>query len=434
MHTLAVPVRSTFPLSITERGLVVTLRTVALVALLSLFVVPAWGQTGFPGAPNDRGGNVRLYPLELWSPRVGIGLGAGFVTHNLWRRGSQTLLTLAPARHEQVATFSVASGNPRRARQYVLFDARGLHTDRQWFYGLGPSSPETARTTIGRSALRFRLRVGQSFLEHRLLLQPHVELSLHRVDHVPPLSPTTSLDARSQSHLDQLTGETERPGPRQSGLRLGFDVRYDTRNRTFWATRGALLQSSWTRYHDVGSSFVHFDQFDAAAYGYVPLVDAHRLVGRLSATVTHSRGDAPVPFYMLPTLGGPLVPGWNRSRFVASDRLIASTLYRFPLVDFRELFRMEGHVGLHAANVYGNLFSDAAVDLSFDQSLAPDATSIPLRPAASVGLRVGTPFRHLSFFDFAVGLSPEGVSAVRFTFQRSLQAVRRPHHSTSALH
>lgn len=401
--------------------------------LLSLFVAPASGQTGFPGAPTERGGNVRLYPLELWSPRVGVGLGAGFVTHNLLRDGSQMLLTLAPARHEQVATFSMASGYPRRTQQYILFDAQGLHTDREWFYGLGPSSPETARTTLERSALRFRLRMGQSFLERRLLFQPHVELSLHRVDRVPSPS-TTSLDARSQSHLSRLTDGADRPGPEQTGLHLGFDVRYDTRNRTFWATQGALLQSSWTRYHDVGNSFVYFDQFDMAAYGYVPIVDDHRLVGRLSATVTHSRGEAPVPFYMLPTLDGQLVPGWNRSRFVASDRLIASTLYRFPLVDFRELFRMEGHVGLHAANVYDNVFSDAIVDLSFDRSLPPRASEIPLRPAASLGVRVGTPFRHLSFFDVAVGLSPGGMSVVRFTFQRSLQAVRRSHHSTSALH
>lgn len=404
-------------------GLILT-----LIVLLSLLAPPANGQARFPGSPSERAVNARLYPLDFWGPRVGFGAGAGLVVHNLGRRGSKSLLTVAPAQHEQVATLSVASGNPRRARQYVLLDARTLHTDRHWFYGLGPTSAEEARESIERSEARVRVRSGQSFLDGRLTLQPHLTVSLHRLTSLPDLS-RTDLDTRSQTHLQSFSDEVGRPGPQQTGLRVGLDVLYDTRDAPgFRTTRGSLLQGSWSRYLDIGSSFVHFDQVDLDAYGYAPLAGAHRLEGRLAATVTRSRGEAPVPFYMLPTLGGQVVPGWARSRFVASDRLMASVLYRFPLAHIRDLIQLEGHMGLHAANVYEEMLSEASLNLTFDRALPSELSSVPLRPAASAGIHLGLLFRDAPSIDLAVGLSPEGLTAVRFTFTRALQTLRPPHH------
>jgi hypothetical protein len=127
-------------------------------------------------------------------------------------------------------------------------------------------------------------------------------------------------------------------------------------------------------------------------------------------------------------LGGSQVPGWDRHRFVDSGRLIGSVLYRFPLARPFNVIRLDGHLGVHAASVYDDVFSDAAFDLTFEESPNLDPSSAPLRPAASIGTHISLLFRELPALDLAVGLSPEGVTAVRFTLSQDLQALRPSHH------
>jgi hypothetical protein len=397
-------------------------------AMLGLLNTPAAAQVGFSGAPEESGLNVRVYPLDTWSPRVGAGVGAGLVVHHLGRQHSQALLTAAPAQHEQVATVAWASANPNRARQYVLVSARGLHTNRDWFYGLGPGSSSDTRQSIERSAVQIRLRTGQHLLNRRLLVQPHVGLSAHRVDRVPaPSAP--GLNTRSKTHLQQLASDPI--GPLQSGhtgLRVGVDAQYDTTPQDSRSTRGLRLEAGWVRYTGFTSSVLVYDQLDLAAMGHVPLGGAHHLVGRLSLTHTVARDQGSVPYFLRPTLGGSKVPGWDRHRFVDSDRLIGSVLYRFPLARSFNVIRLDGHLGVHAASVYEDVFSNAAFDLTFEESPNLDPSSVPLRPAASIGTRIGLLFRELPALDLAVGLSPEGVTAVRFTLSQDLQALRPSHH------
>ncbi|WP_263787248.1 outer membrane protein assembly factor [Salinibacter grassmerensis] len=395
--------------------------------MIGLVAAPAAGQA-FPGAPDEPGTNLRVYPLATWSPRVGVGAGAGLVVHHLGRRHAQALLAAAPAQHEQVATAAWASANPDRARQYVLVSARGLHTNRDWFYGLGPGSSSDARQPIERSAVQVRVRAGQYFLDRRLLLQPHVGLSTHRVDRV--LSPADPrLDEASRQHLRQLASSRIGPlSPSHTGLRVGVDVRYDTRSPRPRPTRGVLLNGGWERYGSLSSSFVQYDRLDLSARGLVPLGGAHHLAGQLSLAHTVVRGEASVPYYLRPMLDGTRVPGLARHRFVGSDRLIGSVLYRFPLVQPLGVVRLGGHVGLHAASVYDDVFSDAALDVAFDDAAAVSDTSVPLRPAASIGLRMGLSFREVPSLDLALGISPEGVTGVRFALQQDLQALRPPLH------
>lgn len=397
-------------------------------AMLGLMTSPAAAQVGFPGAPDEPGVNVRLYPLDTWSPRVGPGVGVGLVIHHLGRRHAQALLTAAPAQQEQVATAAWASANPDRARQYVMVSTRGLHTNRDWFHGLGPGSSADARQSIERSALQIRLRTGQHLLVRRVLVQPHLGLSAHRVDRVPAPS-ASELDARSRIHLQQLA--SDQVGPLESshtGIRVGVDAQFDTSPQRSRAARGLLLEAGWFRYIDLASSFVRYDRVHLAATGRAPLGGSHHLVGRLSLTHTASRGRASVPYYLRPTLGGSRVPGWARHRFVDSDRLLGSVLYRFPIARPLNLIRLDGHLGVHAASVYDDVFADAAFDLTFEESPDVEPSSVPLRPAASAGMHIGIPFRKTPSLDLAVGVSPEGVTAVRFTLNQDLQALRPSHH------
>ena len=401
---------------------------VVLGAMCGLSVSPAAGQ-GFPGAPSEPGVNGRLYPFDTWSPRVGAGVGAGLVVHHAGRRHAQALFTVAPARHEQVATAAWASANPQQARQYVLISARGLHTNRDWFYGLGPGSSLDARQSIERSSARLRIRAGQQMLGQRVLLQPHVGLSMHRVDRVPDPS-SSALNAGSRRHLQQLASDQTGPlAPGYTGLHVGVDVQYDTRPQGDTPpTRGLLLEAGWTRTVALTSSVLQYDRVDLGAYGFVPLGGTHHLVGGLSVAHTVARRRASVPYYQRPLLGGARVPGWARHRFVDSSRLIGRLLYRFPLARPLSVLRVDGHLGIHAASVYDNVFTDAALALTFDESPSTGGSSVPLRPAASVGVQLGLSFREVPAVDLALGLSPEGVTGVRFTLRQDLQALRPAHH------
>lgn len=389
----------------------------------------AGAQSGFPGAPSEPGLNLRVYPLDTWTPRAGLGIGAGVVAHHLGRRHAQGLLSVAPARHEQVATAAWASANPARAQQYVLADARALHTNRDWFYGLGPSAADDARQSIERSALTVRVRAGRRFLGRRLAVEPRVALALHRVDRVPRPE-ASALDARSQAHLQQLARTQVGPlRPTHTGLRIGMALRFDTRAAPSSTTeRGGRLTTRWMRSFGLGASLVRYDRLSVAATGTLPLRGTHRLDGRLALDRTVARGRAAVPYYLRPTLGGGDVPGWARLRFVDSDRLVGSLLYRFPIAQLMGLVQVEGHAGVHAASVYDDVGSDATVALSFDESVGPADGSVPLRPAASVGLHVGLSSRQSPSLDLALGASPEGVTAVRVRLTRALQAFRPPHH------
>lgn len=415
MHTLCPPASvfcSIFKSRLSESadwGSRTEAAVLSIVAALLMLAGPTYAQVEFPGAPDDRGVNVRVYPADFWGPRAGFGAGAGLVVHHLARSGDQGLVTAAPAQHEQTGTVSYASANPYRARRYVLVDARALHTDREW---IGP-------WTFRRTAVRSRLRVGHTFLEQRLLVQPHLTLLSSTVADVG-LRDGRSPAASSPQEADR------------TGVRTGLDLRLDTRGSRFRTSRGLLLQGTWDRYVPVDGGSLRFDQVDLDAHGFWPLAPPHRLVLRLGATITQSRSSAPVPLYMRPTLSGSVVPGWPRGHAVGADRLLGTLLYRFPLFQIAEISLLEGHVGTHLAAVYSSLGDQFSPSIRFDDKQNGRA-SRPLRPSASVGLRFLVPFRERSFVDLAVGVSPEGISAARVRFTRPLQSLRRPHHTADPI-
>ena len=377
-------------------------------------------QPAFPGTPEGRGFNLRVYPSDVWTPRVGPGIGVGLVAHNLARRHDQWLITAAPALREQVMTASFASANPHRADRYALVNVRGLHTDADWI------GPPDQRTVLKRSALRVRVRGGQHLLSHRILLQPHLTLSHHRIGAVD----------RPSSGSPSVGPFLPTAGRTQTGARVGVDLQLDLLDRPQVPTQGVLLQGTWDRYVPVEGADLQFDQFDLDAYGYVPLGGAHRLATRASLTLTDARSTVPIPAYMLPTLGGSVVPGWSRGRFVGRDRLLASALYRFPLLHYDNLVTVGGHAGVHLAGMYNHLGDQFAADVSFTNDSFEDDVAMndgprPLLPSASVGLRFAMPRRDHVLFELALGISPEGVSAVRFSFARALQALRPSHHTSA---
>lgn len=364
-------------------------------------VAPAAAQEGFPGAPDEGAVNLRVYPTDVWGPRVGVGVGLGLVGHGLARAADRWLLTAAPARREQVGTLSFASADPRRARRYVLVTTRALHTDRDW---AGPWS-------VARSGIRGRVRYGHTFLDRRLLVQPHVSVLSTTID-----------DVRRRDGASAAAP----PSPGQTGLRAGLDLRYRVGARRGGLGPSATLQGTWARYAAVDGSGLQFDRIDLEAYGTLSLTGRHRLRLRAHGTLTDNRSETPLPLYLQPVLGGTVAPGWARAQFVGPDRVLGSLLYRFPLFTLGRSTVVGGHLGTHVGAVYRDLGTQFAPRVRFDEA-GPASTA--LRPSASAGLQFTVPFRPRAAVDLAVGVSPGGVTATRVTFTRRLQALRFPHHT-----
>ena len=386
-----------------------------------------------PAPPADPQWNVRVYPLDLWGPRAGWGFGAGVVAHDLVRPGSQMLVTAAPAAHETVGTLSLASADPHGADTYLILDARAATTTRQWFYGLGPRSREDAQVALDMTSWRTRLRAGQRLGASPVTVQPHLTLMQHDVNGVSEET-SGALSTLSDPSRGAIPGPGQpdtapsrlRPADaRQVGVQAGVDVIVDTRDRAHGALRGVLLQGMASTY-EAWDQTLRFHRFDLRAFGFLPLGGRHRLALGLRTALTDRRGDRRIPFYLLPSLDGRTAPGWARDRFYGSDLAAVRLLYRFPIVRFRDLVTVEGHVGAYAASVYNDLGDEFSLDLSFDERI--DAADVPFRPSASAGLRIGPIFRDETYVDVAVGVSPEDVTGVRFTFVQSLRALRPAHH------
>ena len=374
--------------------------------------------------------NLRVYPLAVWGPRAGFGGGAGLVVHNPVGTGTQALFTVAPARHDQSGTVTLATtGDVNTARRFALLDARIRHTDRQWFYGLGPASSEENRATLDLWSWNVRLRSGLRFWDRRLLVQPHVRVTQFRSNSLESRPASRAPDG--SDHLADLSGPDGILADDLTGIVVGTDAAVDTRDRASAPVRGLLVRGSAERFTGFDAGDPTFDRFSGEIGGWVPLGGRHRIALSASAQLTRKRSGAVVPFFLRSSLDGSRIPGYARDRFVDNDRFVAGALYRFPLYEYGNVFAVEGHVGVHAGSVYRDLFDQFDLSVSLDDSPVSRNRAnepVPLRPAVSAGIRAGPLFRDQSFLDLAIGLSPEGVSGVRFTFVQPLTPLRQAHH------
>jgi len=400
--------------------------------LIAALAAPAFGEgtpsvRPAPDSPSSRDSvwvNLRPYPLAFWGPRTGPGIGAGLVVHNVGVPGSQLLLTAAPTLHDQSATLTLSTtGRLDKAQRFGLVDARVRHTDRYWLYGIGPRSDVDTRATLEFTTGLVRVRYGEWLLNRHILLQPSLRLEQTRF--------VGTVESPSSAALTPPIAELSNLPSTLTGVVPGMEVALDTRDFQIAPTRGVLARLSVERYLELDATDLSFDRGSFEVAGWIPLSGRHRLGLRGSVAFTEQRSGAALPFYQLAMLDGRIVPGLNRYRFVGNDRMTLSTLYFFPIFNLEKILSIEGKVGVHAASVYDDLGDQFEPSLSFDRSIA-DADegdrTVPLRPAASMGIYLGPRFRAAPHVELAVGVSPEGVSGVRFRFVQPLTPLHAPHH------
>lgn len=369
---------------------------------------------------------LRVYPLAFWGPQSGVGLGAGLSLKHLGWDGSQLLATALPAAHRGVYTLGFATADPYTTPLYGLLDLRVEANGRQWYYGIGPATSADHQIAVDLQSAHARLRLGGYIVPQTVLLQPHVGIAYHFTRSFRNVDDgaVDALDPASRAALLSGAGRLSGTGDRQTGFTYGFDAVIDTRDLHDRPHRGVMLQARFERYTELRDADLQFNQYEANVSGYLPLAPHHTIALRAQGAVTDAEGTVPIPFYLVPRLDGRAVPGLRRERFFGNDLVLLGASYQFPLHRWLDLFKVEGRVGLDVASVYNDVFDEFEASISFDETLSAPRAQYPLRPAASLGLRLMPLFRDEVYVDVAVGISAEGVTAVRFRFTPSFRALR----------
>lgn len=414
--------------------------------LLSLPIAPA--ASGRPLQPepgyarSDTSSHVRtpidarpkLFLTPIWSRTTGFGIGGGLEVDHLIRAGTRLRVVARPGQHVGRYGVTFYTSDPHRARLYGIVNGYYETTGRQWYYGLGPASDASTRFTVERSRVEAELRAGATWLDGRLFVQPLLRLTQHRVEGFRPWK-DASLDAlREQSRTNLLftTGGSDLTGEGTvfSGVWYGLSAGFDTRTELNRPERGLLVQATAERYAPTGGPEVRLDRIGGAAYVFVPTgrfipigPGGQVLAFRLLVEHARARGQQPVPFFFLPSLGAAEIAGFGRDRFFGNDLLALGLEYHILLFDAFGIAGIEGLFSLHAGNVYDDLTEQFTPRLTFEKHLEAGAGTVPLRPALGVGMRVVSLFDDRVYMQATVGLTPEGFGYAGFSFVSDLRAL-----------
>ncbi|HWQ54347.1 MAG TPA: BamA/TamA family outer membrane protein [Bryobacteraceae bacterium] len=216
---------------------------------------------------------------------------------------------------------------PRLARDRVFVDfyARRRHYPHLEYYGPGPDSRETGRTTYRFDDLSFDARAGVRPLEH-------LSLGVIGSYALPNVGPGT--DERF-AVTENVYGEDQAPGIRRQSdyLATGGFVQYDTRDNPGGPRRGGNYFAQYMLWSDREFHIGSFNRLELEAERYIPFLHDRRVIALRARTVfTDPRSGQFVPFYMQPTLGGSEdMRGYRPFRFHDNNSLVMNAEYRWEV-------------------------------------------------------------------------------------------------------
>lgn len=134
-------------------------------------------------------------------------------------------------------------------------------------------------------------------------------------------------------------------------------------------TQGGRYQVSVSRFWGRGSSTYDFFRVDADLRQYVPIVrERHILVFRGETALTATPGNARVPFYYLPRLGGTSsLRGYRHFRFYDRHSILLQAEYRWRPMRFVEtaMFYDVGSVAPRVSRLRDRVLSDYGAGVRF---------------------------------------------------------------------
>jgi hypothetical protein len=376
-----------------------------------LAVAPASAQSADSSLTRLAGG-VRFYPGSLYSSTVGIGIGLGYEFEGLLGRSSSLLLIAKPSIHRGIYELSYRTRDPRAGKPYVHFATYYEDTGRTRFYGLGPFSDGARRVFINDEFLRLRLTAGLPIDGGRWIVQPLVEFANVDVDSFRNDDAEAferMLPPSQQSLLSAAAyGDPVRWGA--AGIELG---RYFSRDPT---RSGSSIQFGLERWAPLDADGEGFFRTSGALL-LDEAIGGRQIIGRIAFAAVMGSDD--VPYFLLPRLGGRLLPGFAKYRFRGNSMLVANAAVEQPL------FNLYGYAGLDlvltagVGSVYDRFADQFTPRISFDERVEPGERA-PLRPAAGAGFRIYVGERPLEV-TVLVGYSAERMSLVTFRVHRDIR-------------
>lgn len=328
-------------------------------------------------------------PPRGWFAQIGgVGEGNGFTLGGGYRQptdlGVFTARALGSIRHSHLASLEFSRAFLPREAGVISATVMRRHEAAQRFYGMGPDTSFDDRTSFGLSATQ--VDVSASVRVTRWLT------GIAGVGFGNPDISGSSESNRVPDTGDHYT-EADAPGiavqPEYLLTHLGavIDTR-DTRN----PRKGGFYQFALRRFDDREGGDYSFTDTRIDLQQFIPFWNKSRVLA-LRALAHHADGlgQAQVPFYLMPTLGGArTLRGYDRQRFRDRSLIYLSAEYRYEVNPF----------------LMGAVFYDAG-------QVAPDWSHFSFsdfRDNYGIGMRVGYRNAVAVRADLAFG----GEDAVRF--------------------
>ena len=330
----------------------------------------------------------RYLMARIFNPREGLFVrfggmpeGAGLAAGPAYRFSSRPVIVTATtaASMRGYWEFDVNARVQHIASKtgYVAIGLKQQHLPQEDFFGLGFESSEDAQTS-------FELDQTIAYLTGGASPTRWFTFSSYAERRDPSIGRGT--DTRVPSIQDLFT-DADAPGlsAQPDFLRVGSRFIVDYTDRLLGPPAGGRYSVTWDRYDDLDFDRYSFDQWTIDLRQYVPLVyGARTLLFRALATGVKPRTGEDMPFYYMPTLGGPYsLRGLPSFRYRDRNLILFQTEYRFELNAFMTgaVFYDAGRVSASRGDLFrGDYRHDVGFGLRFGY-----ASAVSLRTEIAYG-------------------------------------------------
>ena len=389
-------------------------RTFRYAVLLLSLLISLGTETAF-GQSDERSfvSGIKFYPGSLWSSTMGIGIGLGYEFEGITGSTSSLLLVAKPSIHRGIYEASYVTRDPYGGTPYLGAAVYYEDTGRTRYYGIGPFTSGDARVFVKDHFLRVRLRGGVPLGDTRWVVQPVGEFVTVKTDTFRN-DDRGAFEAMQGASREALLRAVSSDGIRQwmaggveAGLYFGGEP-----PRT-----GSAFQVALARFQSISSDDQGFWRAGAMVVLDEP-IGSRRIFGRVAfATIFGEQAD--VPYYLLPRLGGRLLPGIARYRFRGNSVVAASAGFEQPLLSIYDYAGVDLVAMAGVGSVYDDFSDQFTARVSFEETFEAGGRA-PLRPAAAAGFRFYVGERPLEI-TVVGGISAERMSVVTFRVHRDMR-------------
>ena len=211
----------------------------------------------------------------------------------------------------------------RSGRSFAKLDLKFENSPKMDYYGQGPDSSESDRSSYLLEDLALDANVGFTVLRGLRLGLTAGGVSVHTGPGKRGGVPTTQ-DLFPIEDLPGLEADTDY-------VRWGGFVALDRRDNRYGPRSGFIAALRHRKYSDITRHQYSFRQADFEYQQYIPYFNKSRVIAlRLAAALAYSYNEDAIPIYFQPTLGGnDNLRAYARYRFYDNHLIFASLEHRW---------------------------------------------------------------------------------------------------------